>query len=214
MRIKALFLALTVVFLLACGVSSEQLTATAAAGRAQTQTAAPTRTPTRTPTPTSTPRPTSTSIPTRTPEPTPAAVKETVKYNDLEITLLKVITHAQIIVYSYHYYDAKDGYTFIDLMILVRNRGDNAGFTTLGKIYVIDKDGNAWYPFCGGFQAVELEKSFDPMTIIKWDQNSKTDVFIFEAKKDTYLRLFWPVLEHQDIVFGIEDSPQFTFSVK
>ncbi|HMB24779.1 MAG TPA: hypothetical protein VKP08_18170 [Anaerolineales bacterium] len=213
MKTKMLFLVLVVVFLLACGVSSEQMTATAVMAKAQTQTAAPTRTSTSTPRATSTPRPTATPEPTQTPIP-PAAIGETVEYKGMEITLLRVRTYPKIIVHSSWYYDAKPGYTFIDLTVRVRNHKYSTISVDLGNIYVIDKNGDAWMPFCGDFKTVDLEKSFDPATIISWDEFSRFDKIDFRPEKDTYLRLLLPVLQDEDVVFGIENSPQFTFTVK
>ncbi len=211
---KALLLVLAVIFLLACGISSEQMTATAVIAKVQTQTAAPTLTPTFTPTATSTPRPTATPKPTQTPTSVPVAIGGTIKYNDLEITLLKVLTHPQVVVSSHYYLDAKDGYIFIDALVLVRNRGDSASGMTMGEIYVTDEDGKIWMPSFGGSQTVKLEKSFNPMTIIKWNRYSGSEVVTFESKKDTYLRLIWPVREYQNLLFGIRYSPQFAFSIK
>ncbi|HSB02586.1 MAG TPA: hypothetical protein VLE49_18190, partial [Anaerolineales bacterium] len=121
MRTKALFLVLTVVFLLACGgVSTKQLTATAVAIHSQTAAAAPTLTPTPAPafTPTSTPEPTETPQPTDTPVPSPVAVGKTVEHGNLEITLREVVTHTQIMLSSGFGYDANDGYIFIDMTVL------------------------------------------------------------------------------------------------
>jgi hypothetical protein len=207
---KRLYLVLTVVFLLACGVSNEQLTATAVVANAQTQTAAPTRTPTAKPT--STPRPTSTPKPTETPLPEPAAIGETVQYGDLEITLLEVVTHTQIMLSSGYGYDAKTGYIFVDLAALVRNRSDKPVKVKMEHIYVVDENKDAWYPFYGGTQTVELERRFNPMATIKLNQIFGDTVVSFE--KDTYLRLVWPVHENHDLLFGIKDSPWFAISMK
>jgi hypothetical protein len=180
--------------------------------RAQTQTAAPTLTATPTVAPTSTPRPTATPKPTSTPEPAPAAVGETVEYNGLEITLLEVVTHTQIMLSSGFGYDANDGYIFIDMTVLARNRGESAVDVKMEEIYIVDENGDAWYPFYGGFQTVELERRFNPMATIKLDRVSGSDVVSLE--KDTYLRLVWPVLENQEILFAIQASPPFIFHLE
>lgn len=203
---KRLYLVLVVVFLLACGVSNEQLTATAIMANAQTQTAAPTRIPTSTPRPTSTPQPTETLLPT------PVAVGGTVQYGDLEITLLEAVTHTQIMLSSGYGYDANDGYIFVDAAVLVRNRGEGAVDVKMEEIYIVDKDIKAWYPFYSGFKTVELEKPFNPMATIKLKKISGDTVISFE--KDTYLRLVWPVQEGQNLIFGIQNSPCFVIPVK
>jgi hypothetical protein len=208
---KALYIVLGLILLAGCAPSPEELTATAAAARAQTQTAAPTRTPTRTPT--STPKPTSTATltPTNTPEPTPAAVGETVQYNDLEITVLEVGTHTQL-MFGWSGWDAITGYIFVDMAVLVRNRGDGAIQMTMGDTYVVEENGDARIPFAGGFQTVELEKRFNPMANIKVETLYGGEEI--SVKKDTYLRLVFTVQEHQEVLFGIQDSPQFLVSVE
>jgi len=70
---KALYILLIALLVAGCGLSPEQVTATADAAQAQTQTAAPTLTPTLSPTPTLTSTPTLT--PTITPSPTPSIPK-------------------------------------------------------------------------------------------------------------------------------------------
>lgn len=70
---KVFYLFLIALLIVGCGPSAEQMTATADAARAQTQTAAPTLTPTATFTPS--PSPTVTSSPTVTASPTPSIPK-------------------------------------------------------------------------------------------------------------------------------------------
>lgn len=215
MKAKALFLVLTIVFLLACGVSSEQMTATAVAGQAQTQTAAPTKTATPTVASTSTPRPTATSLPTETPVPAPAAVGETVQYRSLEITLLKVETHTQIVTGGAYYYYAKPGEIFVDVAVLVRNNGDIAGQAKvqLKEIYLFEETGAVWYPNFNAIKSVELEKKFDPMSALKLEK-TYSGIAAVNFEKDTYLRLVYYVKKDQNLLFGIRDWAQFAFSVE
>jgi hypothetical protein len=201
---KALYIILIFVFLTGCTASSGQLTATAVVAQAQTRTAAPTLTSTFTPT--FTPQPTATPPPTKTPTPMPAAVGETVQYKNLEITLLEAVTHTQVMLSDFYGYDANEGYIFIDLAVRVRNRGEQTVGVTMRQVYLVDTKGKAWPVFGGGYKTVNLERPFHPMASIKLDIVSASQFVRFE--KDTYLRLVWPVPEHQNFLFGIEDSPQ------
>jgi hypothetical protein len=218
MKAKALFLVLTIVFLLACGgISTEQLTATAVEAHSRTETAAPTLTLTSAPTftPTSTPKPTETSQPTDTPTPEPAAIGETVQYNNVEITLLEVVTHTQLALSDYGGYDANDGYIFLDLTVLARNKGNNAVDLTIGDFYVLEEKGDVRNPYFGGTQTVDLERRFNPMASIKLGKFYNGGVpVIFKDKKDTYLRLVFVVTEHVDLIFGIGDSPTFAIPIE
>jgi hypothetical protein len=201
------------ILLAGCGPSSEQMTATAVMAKAQTQTAAPTLTPTFTPTSTSTPKPTATPKPTITPTPSPAAVGETVAYNDLQITLLEVVTHTHIVTGGYYYYYSKPGEIFIDMTVLVRNKRSDLVKVRMKEIYIVDETDNAWYPNFGGVQTVELERHFNPMASIKIDETySGSEVIAFE--KDTYLRLIFYVKDNQDLLFGVQGSPQFVIPVE
>lgn len=215
MRMKALFLVLMAIFLPACGVSSEQLTITAVAGRAQTQTAAPTLTATKTPAPTSTPTPTMTLEPTITPTPSPAAIGETVQYSNLnlEITVLETGTHTQL-MFGGSGWDANEGYIFVDMALLLRSKGNSAVAVRSWDFYVAEENGDAWNPQFGGSQTVEFEKSFNPMNNIKVDKLYGNESVLIDLKKDTYFRLVFVVHEHQDILFGIQGSPQFVIPVK
>lgn len=208
---KALYFVLIFVLLAGCAPSPEELTATAAAARAQTQTAAPTRTPTRTPTKTPKPTSTATLTPTSTPEPTPAAIGETVQYDGMEITVLEMVTHTQL-MFGWSGWDAIEGYIFVDMTVLVRNRDEAAVTMTVGDMYVVEENGDARNPFAGGFKNVELEKRFNPMANIKIETFSGYEQVAL--KEDTYLRLVFTVQEHQEVLFGIQNSPQFSIPVE
>lgn len=210
---KALYIILAVVLLVGCAPSSEQMTSTAVMAQAQTQTAAPTITPSVTPTLTPPPTLTSTPKPTLTPQPTPAPVGETVKYNGLEITLLEVATHSHIVTGGYYYYYSKPGQIYLDIAVRVRNPGGTPITVPIKNIYIVEETGDSWYANFNGFQTVELEKRFNPMTSLKLDETLYGYTPI-SFEKDTYLRLVFYIKAGQDLLFGIEDSPQFAFSVK
>jgi hypothetical protein len=213
---KAPYIFLVSLLLAGCGASPEQLTATAVMAQAQTQTAAPTLTPTLTPTSTLTPTPTSTSTrtprPTNTPEPTPAPINETIKFDSLEITLLQVKTHSHIVPGGYYYYYAKAGYIFVDLGVLVSNTGTQPIKMFMRNLYIVDENNNQWFANFGSLETVEVGKKINPSSInISNDVNTGNENVLFE--KDTYLRLIFYVKDNQTLLFGIGNSPKFTFTV-
>jgi hypothetical protein len=109
-------------------------------------------------------------------------------------------------------YDANDGYIFVDVTFRVRNTDGAPTGVRLEDIYVVEENEDAWYPFYGGFQTVEIDKRFNPMASIKLNEINGKDTIQFN--KDTYLRLIWTVHEHQNLIFGIDESPQFTFTLE
>ncbi len=210
---KAFYIILVVVLLAGCAPSSEQMTSTAVMAQAQTQTAAPTITPTVTPSFTPPPTFTSTPMPTSTPEPTPAPVGETIKYNGLEITLLEVATHSHIVTGGYYYYYSEPGRTYVDITVRVRNTGNAPVVMAMKNLYLVDETGDSWYANFSGTQTVEIEKRFNPMASLKLEKTVSGETPV-SFEKDTYLRLVWYTNTGQDLIFGIGDAPQFTFSVE
>ena len=207
---RTLYIVLLIILLAGCGPSSEQMTATAVMAKAQTQTAAPTLTPTLTPTSTSTPTPTTTPSPTLTPTPMPIAVGEIVQYNDLEIAIVQAVTHTQL-VYAYSALDANQGYIFIDVAVLVRNRQGVDVKLKLEDLHLVEENGDIQFPVAGGFYTVELERRFNPIpSVTVWYLGKLNEMPI---KKDTYLRFVFVVKENQDCLFWIRDSPKFTIPV-
>jgi hypothetical protein len=210
---KALSILLAVILLTGCVPSSEQLTVTAVEAEIQTQTAAPTLTPTFTPTFTASPTLTPTDLPTATPEPIPATIGDTVKYNGLEITLLEVATHSHIVTGGYYSYYSKPGQIFIDMAVLVRNPSSIAFYAAIGDLYIVEETDDAWYSNFYGFKTVDVGRSFNPLATIQFEKTGYKGEEI-AITNDTYLRLVYYVQQNQDILFGIQDSPQFTFNVK
>jgi hypothetical protein len=213
---KTLPIVLMALILTGCGTSPEDLTAIVVAAQAQTQTAAPSLTPTFTPTftpqPTSTSTPSPTPTPTNSPEPTPAFVGGTINYGALEITLLHVETHSHIVPGGYYYYYAKSGYIFVELGVLVRNTGTTPIKMYMKNIYIVDENGDKWFANFGTSKTVEVGKSFNPISLsLSDDVNSGEENISFE--KDTYLRLIFSAKDNQSLLFGIQNSPQFTFDV-
>jgi hypothetical protein len=213
---KALYIVLMALLLAGCGTSPEDLTSTVVMAQAQTQTAAPSLTPTFTLTSTSQPTPTSTSTPTpkptNSPQPTPASVGEIIEFGSLEITLLHVETHSHIVPGGFYYYYAKQGYIFVELGVLVRNTGSAPVTMRMKNIYIVDENNDKWFASFGTFKTVEVDKRFNPISIHLTDiVNTGEENISFE--KDTYLRLIFSLKDHQSLLFGIQNSPQFAFDV-
>ena len=169
---------------------------------------------TNTPVPTFTPRPTATLVPT------PAPIGSSVTYNSLEITVLDVVNRE-----SMHFGNVLDGWeTFykpiaghylIDVGVLVRNLKPNS-FTsvTWGHIYIVEENGDSWYPGWGKAKTVEIGTKFDPLTMGLSSRNLSADDLV-DFKNDTYLRLIFSVVADPKltVLFGIEDSPMIGFHV-
>lgn len=176
-----------------------------------TQTPLPTASPTATTKPTSTSRPTATEIP---PTPTPAPIGGAVRYGDLEITLLDVVPHSQIVTGGTYYYYSKPGETFIDLAVRVRNlKPGNVVSMPWSYVYIIEPKGT-WYPLYSAARIVDSGTKFDPFNLeIKFETRGED---IVEFDNDTYLRLVYYVVDdpEQTILFGIEDSPLIGFQLK
>ena len=216
MRLKPMFPRISIVFIVALLV-----TACGAGVPAATETPVPTNTPQATDTPlptaTATPKPTSTKKPTATPippTPTPAPIGVPVTYNSLEITLLDIVPHSQIVTGGTYYYYSKPGETFIDLAVRVRNlEPGNVVQIPWSYIYVIEPKG-IWYPLYGETKRVDLGTEFDPFNLpIKFEVNGDN---IVEFDDDTFMRLIYYVADdaEQTILFGIEDSPLIEFQLK
>jgi hypothetical protein len=176
-----------------------------------TQTPLPTASPTATLKPTSTPKPTATEIP---PTPTPAPVGVAVKYGSLEITLLDVVPHGQIVTGGRYYYYSKPGETFIDLAVRVRNlEPGKVVRIPWSYVYVVEPKGT-WYPLYSASRMVDSGTEFDAFNLeIKFETVGEN---VVEFDNDTYLRLIYYVVDdpEQTILFGIEESPLIQFQIK
>ena len=180
-----------------------------------TNTAPATHTPL--PTGTATPKPTSTSKPTATeipPTPTPAPIGVAVNYNELEITLLDVVPHSQIVTGGSYYYYSKPGEIFIDLAVRVRNlNAGNPVRVQWSYIYVVEARG-IWYPLYGVTKKVDSGTEYDAFNIALGPEVNGEDFIEFDG--DTYLRLIYYIEDdpEQILLFGIEDSPLIQFQLK
>jgi len=200
-------------FVLACAGGALAVTATPVPSNTPepTDTPLPTASPTATPKPTSTPKPTATEIP---PTLTPAPIGVAVTYDSLEITLLDVVPHSQIVTGGSYFYYSKPGETFIDLAVRVRNlEPDNPVRIPWSYIYVVEPKG-IWYPIYGVTRIVNDGSEFDPYNLdIKFEIKGED---IVEFYNDTYLRLIYYVVDDPDqvLIFGIGDSPLIHFQLE
>jgi hypothetical protein len=210
---KAFYILLTIVLLAACAPSNEQLTATALVEAAQAQTAAPTLTHTVTPQPTPTSTLIPTSTPTETPKPVLAALGESVKLRGLEITVLEVATHSHIVTGGYYSYYSKEGEIFLDVAVLVRNTETVPVTVEVGDIYIVEETGDSWYSNFSSLRNVEVGRKFNPMATLKLEETISSYTKI-KFEQDTYLRLVYYVKQNQQVLFGIQNSPQFQLSVE
>lgn len=196
---------------LACAGGSLGATATPMPTNTPEATNTPLPTNTVTPKPTSTARPTATEIP---PTPTPAPIGVPVVYDSLEITVLDVVPHSQIVTGGAYYYYSNPGETFIDMAVRVRNLNPgNVVRIKWSYIYIVEAKGT-WAPLYGVTRRVAPGTEYDAFNIaIKTEVNG--DDFV-EFDDDTYLRLIYYIVDDPEwtLLFGIENSPQISFQLK
>jgi len=206
--IAALVIALSIS---ACVGGSLLATATPVPTNTREATNTPLPTNTVTPKPTFTARPTATKIP---PTPTPAPIGVSVIYDSLEITVLDVVTHSQIVTGGRYYYYSKPSETFIDMAVRVRNLKAGSPIRIQWKyIYIVEPKGT-WYPLYGVTRRMDSGKEYDPFNIaIDFEVNGEN---VVEFDDDTFLRLIYYVADdpEQTLLFGIENSPQISFQIK
>ncbi len=182
---------------------------------AATPTPSPNPTSTPPPTNTSTPKPTSTPRPTNTvlPTPTPASLGEPVKSGSIEISVLDVYKHDNLIPGNGYRYWANPGYMIIDLVVKVQNTGSTPASITWNDTYVID-DTNSHHEmlFAGSRSAAKKEK-VDPLSI---DYNDVGGSAVIEIIDTVYMRIIYLISDkpEQMVLFGIKDSPLIGFTVK
>jgi hypothetical protein len=176
-----------------------------------------------TPTPlpfTDTPVPTATKTPrpTATLEPTPAPLGSPVKYESLEITVLDAFNRETVHFGDISgkwetFYKPSEGHYLIDVGVLVRNlEPGNAVPMRWKYIYIVEQNGDSWYPGWGKAKTVDTGTKVDPFRIgLSSDQLQAGDLVEFD--NDTYLRLIFGVVDdpEQTILFRIENSPPIGF---
>jgi len=204
---KVLFVLLVALFALAC----------AAVPLGATATPVPTNTPL--PTNTATPKPTATPLPTETNTPlppTPAPMGVPVQSDLYEVTVLNARRlDSGVHTGDGYYWTANAGKVFIEIEVKVSNlqSGSNAN-VPWSSIYVVESNGDAWYPNWGGFKAVASGKSFaaSNLSVSGIDDGAATLPFT----DDLYLRLIYVVTESDPttVLFGFDTSPMIEVIVK
>ena len=214
---KQIMLAMLIVFsVTACG--GQFFGGTATPIPTNTLEATKTPIPTNTATATATPKPTSTPLPTKTPvppTPTPAPIGVSVISDSLEITVLDVTTHSHIVPGGLYYYYSKPGKTFVDVSVRVRNLNPGKPVRVQWRyVYILEGNGDSWYPLYGDIKQVDSGKQFNPNNISISTEVRGSDFVAFD--NDTYLRLIYYVTNdpNQTILFRIEDSQQIEFHTK
>jgi len=185
----------------------------------------PTVTPSATPTlvPTSTPIPTLTRVPTSTPLPTatevpptqmPASLGEVISYKTLDISVLDVYRHDNLIPGNGYRYWANPGFMIIDLVVKVQNTGSSSTSITWNDTYALDDSGSRSEVMFGGSRSASKTAKIDPLSIDYNDlYGGMGEVEVIDT---VYMRIIYiiPDKSEQKVLFGIGDSPKIEFLVK
>jgi hypothetical protein len=189
---------------LACAGLSAAPTATPEPTAASTNTPEPPPTATATQKPTSTPRPTATAIP---PTATPAPVGVTVSNEDYDVNVVKVRKLGSVYLDQNYVWQANPGYLFLELGVQITSKKMGSKSIPWQNIYVIEQDGNSWYPGWGGFQIARSGETVNTATIIFAPINDGTELVQFG---DTvFLRVIWNITDNNPstVNFGFDTSP-------
>lgn len=157
-------------------------------------TATPTTAPTNTPLPTSTstPEPTQTPLPTATevpPTPTFVPVGFPAVSDEYEVTVVYARYFEKISSGGFIYTPSEPGGQFLDVSVVIKNLSGQARSVSWQDVYIIDPNGDGWYPNFGGSLISDKDESFDPTTLYLYPyRDLETLVFNDET---LYLRAVW-----------------------
>ncbi len=153
---------------------------------APTNTAVPTKTSTPEPTPTNTPMPTATEIP---PTPTFVPVGVPAISDDYEVTVVYARYFEKISSGGFIYTPTEPGGQFLDVSVVIKNVSGQTRSVSWEDVYIIDPNGDGWYPNFGGSLVSPNDDSFDPTTLYLYPHyDLETLVFNEET---LYLRGVW-----------------------
>jgi hypothetical protein len=113
------------------------------------------------------------------------------------------------------FYKPIAGHYLIDMGVLVHNQQPGSVVSVnWSNIYIVEENGDAWYPGWGKAKMVDIGAKEDPFRIGLSSTNLNADDLV-EFDNDTYLRLIFMVVAdpEQIILFRIEDSPAIGFKV-
>lgn len=159
-----------------------------------TPTAAPTNTPlptsTSTPEPTQTPKPTATEVP---PTPTFVPIGVPSISDEYEVTVVNASYFRKISSEGFIYTPTEGQGKFLDVGVIVRNLTDKPIQVDWQNVYIIDKNGDSWYPNFGGYLAATDNAAFDPTTLYLYPYSNleytMDDMVVGEYP--LYLRAVW-----------------------
>jgi hypothetical protein len=169
--------------------------------------AAPTELP---PVATLAPEPTATEIQAT---PTPAPVGVPVRSGSYEVTVLGAVKLGRFYPGGTLLYTANPGNIIADVGVKVSNLTGSPASVKWSNVYVVEKTGEAWFPFYGSYK--ESGKKIDPFSLGISDKATNGDDLI-TFNGDIYLRLIFIVTDNDPttFVFGFDDSPLIEITVK
>ncbi|NWF64170.1 MAG: hypothetical protein HXY38_07685 [Chloroflexi bacterium] len=131
----------------------------------------------------------------------------TVSNKEYEVNVIKVRKLGSVYLDQNHVWQANPGYLFLELG--VRVVGKRTGITSIPwkNIYVVDQDGNSWYPNWGGYKTASIGEKINPAEIIFAEiENEKALISFTEA---IFLRLIWTVKDNNPstVLFGFDTAP-------
>jgi len=205
---KLFLLSLMLLFILACSFG---------AAADPTPTAVPTATETeKPPEPTETIEPTETPLPTETAAPpTPAAVGETALGEGFDLTVVDAYERDRIYPGGQYSFTPKAGYMIVDIGMRVQNQSPG---TTLSfpwnTVYILEDNGDGWYPLWGSVEYVGSGETMDSMTIGISEYEVDGEELI-KMENDAYLRMIFIVKDtNENLLVGIGDSQQVALTLK
>lgn len=157
-------------------------------------TATPTIMPTNTPVPTNTatPEPTETPVPTATevpPTPTFVPVGFPAISDDYEVTVVYARYFEKISSGGFIYTPTEPGGQFLDVSVVIKNISGQTRSVSWEDIYVIDPNGDGWYPNFGGSLISTNDDNFDPTTLYLYPHRD-LETLVFN-EETLYLRGVW-----------------------
>lgn len=175
-----------------------------------TPTSTSTKAPTKTAKPTSTPRPTSTKAP---PTATPAPVGEVVTSKDYEVTVIKVRKLDTVYLDAVYHWAPAKGFLFAELGVKVTNLKSGTAKIPWQDIFIIEANGDKWYPGWGAFKAVDSGVDVRPTSLVFHEITDGNEMV--EFTQDVYLRVIYHVKNNSPtkLLFRFGDAPLIEITI-